>query len=43
MAYVNNVPTMYIYTKSLQIKCNKKKKTEKVQNESMILTDQPHQ
>lgn len=29
MAYVNNAPTMYIYTKGLQIKCKIFKKDRK--------------
>lgn len=35
MAYKNNFPKMYIFTKCLQIKCKKKKKkTEKCKTES---------
>lgn len=41
MAYKNNFPKMYIFTKCLQIK-RKKRKKEKCKTESMK-TDNPHQ
>ena len=34
MAYKNNFPKMYIFTKCLQIKCKKKKKRQKSAKQS---------